>query len=107
MIVVAALTFLNSLGTDGTFGNENTEKSALSAIGRTIVPAFEPMGVSQDNWPAAVGIFTGVLAKEAVVGTLNSLYDTITVNEAKKAEEAAAEEAAPEAPAEEAQQCRG
>ena len=74
VIVVAALTFLNFLGTDGTFGNENTEKSALSAIGRTIVPAFEPMGVSQDNWPAAVGIFTGVFAKEAVVGTLNSLY---------------------------------
>ncbi|MGS0728494.1 nucleoside recognition domain-containing protein, partial [Shewanella sp. 0m-11] len=28
----------------------------------------------QDNWPATVGIITGIFAKEAVVGTLNSLY---------------------------------
>ena len=28
----------------------------------------------EDNWPAAVGIFTGVFAKEAVIGSLNSLY---------------------------------
>jgi ferrous iron transport protein B len=32
------------------------------------------MGIENDNWPATVGIFTGVLAKEAVVGTLNALY---------------------------------
>lgn len=76
VIVVAGLTFLNSLGTDGTFGNENTEKSVLSQIGRTIVPAFEPMGIERENWPAAVGIFTGIFAKEAVVGTLNSLYSS-------------------------------
>ena len=74
VIVSACLTFFNSLGTDGTFGNENTEKSVLSAVGRTIVPVFEPMGISSENWPAAVGIFSGVFAKEAVVGTLNSLY---------------------------------
>ncbi len=32
------------------------------------------MGIQEDNWPATVGIFTGILAKEAVVGTLNTLY---------------------------------
>jgi ferrous iron transport protein B len=32
------------------------------------------MGISSDNWPATVGIFTGLLAKEAVVGTLDALY---------------------------------
>ncbi len=74
VIIVAVLAFLNSLGTDGSFGNEDTDKSVLSNIGKTIVPAFEPMGMQQDNWPAAVGIFTGILAKEAVVGTLDSLY---------------------------------
>ena len=90
VIVVAGLTFLNSFGTDGTFGNENTEKSALSAIGRTIVPAFEPMGIAEDNWPAAVGIFTGVFAKEAVVGTLNSLYAAEPAEAAEDAPEDAA-----------------
>jgi ferrous iron transport protein B len=32
------------------------------------------MGVEEDNWEATVAIFTGILAKETVVGTLNSLY---------------------------------
>lgn len=74
VIIVAVLAFLNSLGTDGTFGNEDTEKSVLSQVGKTIVPIFEPMGISKENWPAAVGVFSGILAKEAVVGTLDSLY---------------------------------
>ena len=74
VIIVAVLAFLNSLGTDGSFGNEDTDKSVLSQIGKTIVPAFQPMGISNENWPAAVGVFTGILAKEAVVGTLDSLY---------------------------------
>jgi ferrous iron transport protein B len=32
------------------------------------------MGVEKENWPASVGIFTGILAKETVIGTLSSLY---------------------------------
>lgn len=100
VVIVACLAFLNSLGKDGSFGNEDSENSVLSSIGRTIVPIFQPMGIQEQNWPAAVGIFTGIFAKEAVVGTLNSLYDGIA---ADKAAQAAAEKAAAEgAPAEEA-----
>jgi len=72
--MVLVLNFLNALGTDGSFGQENSQKSVLSEIGRSLTPAFKPMGIREDNWPATVGIFTGVLAKEAVVGTLNALY---------------------------------
>ena len=72
--MVVVLTVLNSIGTDGTFGHQNTGQSVLSEIGRAISPAFSPMGIEEENWPATVGIFTGVLAKEAVVGTLDSLY---------------------------------
>lgn len=79
--IVAVIGILNSLGTDGSFGNEDTDKSVLSQIGKTIVPVFQPMGVEEENWPAAVGIFTGILAKEAVVGTLNSLYATAGAGE--------------------------
>ncbi len=74
VIMVAALAFLNSWGTDGSFGNDNRDTSVLSQVGRALTPAFGPMGIEQDNWPATVGIFTGILAKEAVVGTLNTLY---------------------------------
>lgn len=74
VVMVAVLAFLNSWGTDGSFGNDNRDNSVLSEIGRGLTPAFAPMGIEQDNWPATVGIFTGILAKEAVVGTLNTLY---------------------------------
>ncbi|MDR0996910.1 MAG: Fe(2+) transporter permease subunit FeoB [Zoogloeaceae bacterium] len=83
--MVLVLNVLNAVGTDGSFGHEDTEESALSAIGRTITPVFEPMGLTRDNWPAAVGIFTGVLAKEAVVGTLNALYAGVGEADAKAA----------------------
>ncbi len=72
--MVLVLNFLNALGTDGTLGHENSNKSVLSAIGKSLTPMFKPMGISNDNWPATVGIFTGVMAKEAVVGTLDALY---------------------------------
>jgi ferrous iron transport protein B len=77
IIVVTILAFLNSMGTDGSFGNEDSPNSVLSQIGRSITPVFEPMGVEKENWPATVGLFTGIFAKEAVVGTLNSLYSQI------------------------------
>lgn len=72
--MVMVLNILNSVGTDGSFGHEDSQESVLSAIGKTIAPAFKPTGLTEENWPAAVGIFTGLLAKEAVVGTLNALY---------------------------------
>jgi len=85
--VVVILSFLNAIGTDGSFGHEDSQDSVLSAIGRTITPIFRPMGLSQENWPATVGIFTGIFAKEAVVGTLDALYSAMG-----KAEEGEGEE---------------
>ena len=72
--IVIVLSFLNSVGTDGTFGHKDTGSSVLAAIGKRITPVLHPLGIKQENWPATVGLFTGVFAKEAVVGTLNSLY---------------------------------
>ena len=89
IIVVALINVANSLGTDMTFGNDNSEKSVLSATARVITPVFKPMGIEQDNWPATVGIITGLLAKEVVVGTLDALYSKIDkpVGEAVEEEE--------------------
>lgn len=75
--VIMVLSILNSVGTDGTFGNEDTDKSVLAATSKVITPALEPLGVTEANWPATVGIFTGIFAKEAVVGTLDALYAQI------------------------------
>ena len=49
-------------------------KTVLSVMGQSITPLFHPMGVTQENWPATVGLLTGIMAKEVVVGTLNALY---------------------------------
>ncbi|MCD8524792.1 MAG: ferrous iron transport protein B, partial [Gammaproteobacteria bacterium] len=48
--------------------------SVLAIFGQWVTPIFSPMGVTTENWPATVGLLTGLLAKEVVVGTLNSLY---------------------------------
>ncbi len=77
VLMVLAINLLNSIGTDGSFGNEDTDHSVLSVMGRAITPVLSPMGIKEDNWPATVGIFTGVLAKETVVGTLDSLYSNM------------------------------
>ena len=74
LIMVTILGFMGSIGTDGSFGNDNNEKSVLSTVGMAVTPVFEPFGVESDNWPASVALFTGLFAKEAIVGTLNSLY---------------------------------
>ena len=74
VVVVIGLSFLNSISTDLSFGNEDSKNSILSVIGKSITPAFAPLGIEEDNWPATVGLFTGMFAKEAIVGTLDALY---------------------------------
>jgi len=55
-------------------GVGDPRQSVLARIGESLTPIFEPMGLTQDNWPATVGLLTGVVAKEVVVGTLSTLY---------------------------------
>lgn len=68
---------LNAFTIDGHLVSEpekGSSNSLLSVVGKTITPIFSPMGIREENWPATVGLVTGVLAKEVVVGTLNTLY---------------------------------
>jgi len=50
------------------------EQSLLATVGKVTTPLFAPMGIKSDNWPATVGLVSGIMAKEVVVGTLNTLY---------------------------------
>jgi ferrous iron transport protein B len=86
VIMVLALNIVNSIGTDGSFGNQESDNSILSASSRMLTPLFEPMGLHEENWPAVVGIFSGILAKEVVVGTLDNLYTSLGETEAGEAE---------------------
>jgi ferrous iron transport protein B len=50
---------------------EKTEKSYLGYIGKSLVPAFQPIGI---DWKGSVALLTGFVAKEIVVSTLGILY---------------------------------
>jgi len=82
VVMVLVINVLNSIGTDGSFDNEGSSDSVLSVISKTVTPVFAPMGIEQDNWPAVLGIISGVLAKEVVVGTLDTLYTQLARQDA-------------------------
>lgn len=77
VLMAAILQVLNSVGKDFSWNNSNSENSVLSVTAKVMVPVFKPMGIEEKNWPAIVGIMTGILAKEVVVGTLDTLYDDL------------------------------
>lgn len=49
-----------------------SEASILGKIGTFIAPIFKPAGFG--TWQASVGLFAGIVAKEAVVATLGMVY---------------------------------
>ncbi|MBU3826772.1 MAG: ferrous iron transport protein B [Candidatus Anaerobiospirillum merdipullorum] len=66
---VVLVWFLSSFNfTDSGFGMTEVGDSMLAAIGSAIAFIFIPLGFS--SWQCAVAVFTGLLAKENVVGTL-------------------------------------
>lgn len=73
IIVSIFLSAFNSFSLSGKIV-DNINDSALASVSRAITPVFKPIGVHEDNWQATVGLFTGAMAKEVVVGTLNTLY---------------------------------
>lgn len=58
---------------------EDNNTSLLASIGRFIAPIFAPLGFG--TWQASVGTFTGIIAKENVVGTFGVLYGFAEVAE--------------------------
>lgn len=53
-------------------GEERT--SVLELAGQGLSPLLRPMGIKAENWQAGVALVSGVFAKEAIVGTLQGLY---------------------------------
>ncbi|MCK8565898.1 Fe(2+) transporter permease subunit FeoB [Yersinia ruckeri] len=75
VIVVASILIggLNSFTFSGQTA-DSINDSALASVSKVLTPLLIPMGVHADNWQATVGLVTGAMAKEVVVGTLNTLY---------------------------------
>lgn len=81
VLMVLILNVLSTVGSDGRLGNQESDDSILATVSRTATPLFAPMGIREDNWPAVLGVFSGVLAKEVIVGTLDSLYGRLAAEE--------------------------
>ena len=68
--------FLSRFGVaDGTFRmleKEELELSILAAVGNAVAWIFSPLGFG--TWQATVASFTGLIAKENIVGTMGILY---------------------------------
>ena len=75
------LWFLQGFGfVDGTFQMvEDNNTSLLASIGNAIAFIFAPLGFG--TWKPAVATFTGLIAKENVVGTFGVLYGMAEVAE--------------------------
>ncbi len=75
------LWFLQAFGVvGGVFGMvEDNNTSLLAAVGNFIAPIFAPLGFG--SWKPAVATFTGLIAKENVVGTFGVLYGFAEVAE--------------------------
>lgn len=82
-VIVVVSIFLSALNSFTLSGKaaDNINDSALASVSRIITPLFKPIGVHEDNWQATVGLFTGAMAKEVVVGTLNTLYTAENIQE--------------------------
>jgi ferrous iron transport protein B len=73
------LWFLQGFGfTDGQFGMvDDNNTSLLASIGQAVAFLFAPLGFG--SWKATVATFTGLIAKEQVVGTFGVLYGGVDV----------------------------
>ncbi len=73
LLSAIVLWFLQSFGwNNGLYMVEDNNTSLLAAIGSLIAPIFAPLGFG--TWKATVATFTGLIAKENVVGTFGVLY---------------------------------
>jgi ferrous iron transport protein B len=74
-LIIPICALLGALATYSFQGHLVAEQDSILAwVGQHLTFIFTPMGLTSDNWPATVGLMTGVLAKEVVIGTLNGLY---------------------------------
>ncbi len=76
----ALLTLLMHFNAHGQYlaGNQ-MEQSILASTAKVLTVFFYPIGIHDNNWPATVGLLSGLLAKEVVVGSMNALYGQVVV----------------------------
>ena len=82
-VIVVVSIFVGALNSFSFSGKpvDSINDSALATVSQMLTPLLKPIGVQEDNWQATVGLFTGAMAKEVVVGTLNTLYTAENIHQ--------------------------
>jgi ferrous iron transport protein B len=75
IMVFLVMQLFSSFDREGKFIPDNLENSLLADMGKGLTKVLSPMGIEKENWHASVAILTGVVAKEAVIGTLGVLHN--------------------------------
>ena len=80
LIVIVLITILQAITMPNLFSPQREKVSVLEVAGHAITPVLRPIGIENDNWAASVALITGLFAKEAIVGTMQSLYSGQELN---------------------------
>lgn len=74
LTVIVLITIMQAIMVPNVFSSEREKVSVLEVAGHAITPVLRPIGIENENWAASVALITGLFAKEAIVGTMQSLY---------------------------------
>ncbi|MDD4148221.1 MAG: ferrous iron transport protein B, partial [Candidatus Cloacimonetes bacterium] len=74
LIVIMIINILSVITVPNFFSPDREKVSILQLGGHAITPILQPIGIQSSNWAASVAVITGLFAKEAIVGTMQSLY---------------------------------
>lgn len=74
LIVIVLINILQVIMMPNIFSPQREKVSVLEVAGHAITPVLKPIGIESENWAASVALITGLFAKEAIVGTMQSLY---------------------------------
>lgn len=80
LVAFILLKFGSQISTNFSVVSDSSDESILAFSAKGLTPLFSPIGITNENWPAVVGIITGAVAKEAVIGSLGALYLNIDYN---------------------------
>ncbi|HNX36898.1 MAG TPA: ferrous iron transport protein B [Candidatus Cloacimonadota bacterium] len=77
LLVIICINILQLIYLPSPFASKDgkpEKETVLQIGGKMITPLLYPMGIDKDNWHASVALISGLFAKEAIVGSMQSLY---------------------------------
>lgn len=70
--IIVPLSIILSLMNNLESGKYST--TIIENLGKKVVIIFNPIGIEEENWAAAISLIAGILSKEIIIGSLNNLY---------------------------------